>query len=115
MTTDTVPLTMEQKRVLLYKALQAVCWNSAASVESIAAALEYEEAKLEGYLEGLVHMRELEKATVQTAIVEDDGFGGKSFGFDDDTPEDLRVGYRLTEHGQRWTELMLAGGQPSER
>ena len=115
MTTEEAPLTTEQKRVLFYKALRARCWDLPASAEGIAEALEYEEPKLEAYLEGLVHMRELEKATVSLAVPEDDGFGGTSYGFDDDTPEDLRVGYRLTEFGQRWTELMLAGAQPSER
>lgn len=114
MTTEGAPLTMEQKRVLLYKALKALCWDLPASVEGIADTLAYEEPKLEAYLEGLVAMRELEKATVSIAVSEDDGFGGKNFGFDDDTPEDLRVGYRLTEFGQRWTELMLAGEQSSE-
>jgi hypothetical protein len=110
-------VTTEEKRVALYKALKEMCWTLPASVEGIAAVLEYEEPKLEAYLEGLVHMRELEKATVQVQLpeAEDDGFGGKGFGFDDDTPEDLSVGYRLTEFGQRWTDLMLAGGQPSER
>lgn len=110
-------MTIEEKRVALYRVLKELCWTLPASTEAIAAALEYDEPKLEAYLEGMVSLCELEKATVHISTIpaEDDGFGGTSFNFDDDTPEDLCVGYRLTEFGQKWTDLMLAGAQPSER
>lgn len=118
MTDDKPEMSMHDKRVATYRALKACCWDRPAPLEDIRAALEYEEPKLEAYLDGLVSLRELERATahVPKVATADDGFGRRGFGFDDDDASvEVIEGYKLTEFGQSWTTMMLAGAEPSER
>lgn len=99
-------MTTEEKRKALYVVLLKLCKGRWASLIEIDAELPYEEPKLEGYLEGLVHLRELERDEGASKPAEDDGFTDSrrrdSLAFDD---EQTFTGYRLTEFGERWAEM----------
>lgn len=112
-------MTTSEKRVEVYRALRECCWDRPAHIDTIEVVLSYEEPLLQEYLEGMVSLRELRHVHLNRSLPLADGFGHSSFGFDDAAEcaaeEGFYEGYQLTEFGQRWTELMLAGTQPSER
>jgi predicted transcriptional regulator with HTH domain len=80
-------MSTEQKRNHFYEALLMEAQDRWATVEDVNRSLVYVEPKTEGYLDGLVHLREVE---VQT--------------FDDGVKA-----YKMTEFGKRWAEMMLLG------
>jgi hypothetical protein len=84
---DDPEMSTEQKRNHFYEALLMEAQDRWATVEDVNRSLVYVEPKTEGYLDGLVHLREVE---VQT--------------FDDGVKA-----YKMTEFGKRWAEMMLLG------
>lgn len=125
------------KRALLYRMLRNHCLKEPATLEELKVAIPYAEPKLEAYLQGLIHLCELEfvevDSVMDTASVDvpntcaASGGGFDGGGFDDtgfDAPRVVapprktvkqalsntsKKGYRLTDFGKRWSEMMVLG------